>query len=96
MYADLPDYSNDMTGETGTATEFEQALSKEMSSAYAAYINGLGLKDPKTGEPFTLSDDGKSGSFYDYMVKETEVKRIVTGILGLSSVLSIFSIGNAS
>ena len=47
MYADLPDYSNDMTGETGTATAFEQALSKEMSSAYAAYINGLGLKDPK-------------------------------------------------
>ena len=67
----FPDYSNDMTGETGTATAFEQALSKEMSSAYAGgYINGLGLKDPKTGETLTLSDDGKSGSFYDYMVKE--------------------------
>ena len=100
MYADLPDYSNDMTGETGTATEFEQALSKEMSSAYAAYINGLGLKDPKTGEPLTLSDDGKSGSFYDYMVKETEgaattyLTRLKDGSLSVSYSLDDYLKGN--
>ena len=100
MYADLPDYSNDMTGETGTATEFEQALSKEMSSAYAAYINGLGLKDPKTGEPLTLSDDGKSGSFYDYMVKETEdaattyLTRLEDGSLSVSYSLDDYLKGN--
>lgn len=100
MYADLPDYSNDMTGETGTATAFEQALSKEMSSAYAAYINGLGLKDPKTGEPLTLSDDGKSGSFYDYMVKETEdaattyLTRLEDGSLSVSYSLDDYLKGN--
>ena len=100
MYADLPDYSNDMTGETGTATAFEQALSKEMSSAYAAYINGLGLKDPKTGETLTLSDDGKSGSFYDYMVKETEdaattyLTRLEDGSLSVSYSLDDYLKGN--
>lgn len=100
MYADLPDYSNDMTGENGTATEFEQALSKEMSSAYAAYVNGLGLKDPKTGEPLTLSDDGKSGSFYDYMVNETEdaattyLTRLEDGSLSVSYSLDDYLKGN--
>lgn len=100
MYADLPDYSNDMIGENGTATEFEQALSKEMSSAYAAYINGLGLKDPKTGETLTLSDDGKSGSFYDYMVKETEdaattyLARLEDGSLSVSYSLDDYLKGN--
>lgn len=100
MYADLPDYSNDMTGETGTATAFEQALSKEMSSAYAAYINGLGLKNPKTGEPLTLSDDGKYGSFYDYMVKETEdaattyLTRLKDGSLSVSYSLDDYLKGN--
>lgn len=100
MYADLPDYSNDMIGENGTATEFEQALSKEMSSAYAAYINGLGLKEPKTGETLTLSDDGKSGSFYDYMVKETEdaattyLARLEDGSLSVSYSLDDYLKGN--
>lgn len=100
MYADLPDYSNDMIGENGTATEFKQALSKEMSSAYAAYINGLGLKDPKTGETLTLSDDGKSGSFYDYMVKETEdaattyLARLEDGSLSVSYSLDDYLKGN--
>ena len=100
MYADLPDYSNDMIGENGTATEFKQALSKEMSSAYAAYINGLGLKDPKTGETLTLSDDGKSGSFYDYMVKETEdaattyLTRLEDGSLSVSYSLDDYLKGN--
>lgn len=100
MYADIPDYSNDMTGEIGTATEFEQALSKQMSSAYAAYINGLGLKNPKTGEPLTLSDDGKYGSFYDYMVKETEdaattyLTRLKDGSLSVSYSLDDYLKGN--
>ena len=100
MYADLPDYSNDMIGENGTATEFKQALSKEMSSAYAAYINGLGLKEPKTGETLTLSDDGKSGSFYDYMVKETEdaattyLARLEDGSLSVSYSLDDYLKGN--
>ena len=100
MYADIQDFSNDMTGETGTSTDFEQALSKEMASAYAAYINGLGLKDPETGEPLTLSDDGKSGSFYDYMVGQTEdaattyLTRLEDGSLGVTYSLDDYLKGN--
>ncbi len=100
MYADIQDYSNDMTGETGTSSDFEQALSKEMASAYAAYINGLGLKDPKTGEPLTLSDDGKSGSFYDYMVSQTEdaattyLTGLEDGSLGVTYSLDDYLKGN--
>ena len=100
MYADIQDYSNDMTGETGTSSDFEQALSKEMASAYAAYINGLGLKDPETGEPLTLSDDGKSGSFYDYMVGQTEdaattyLTRLEDGSLGVTYSLDDYLKGN--
>ncbi len=100
MYEDIQDYSNDMTGETGTSTDFEQALSKEMASAYAAYINGLGLKDPKIGEPLTLSDDGKSGSFYDYMVSQTEdaattyLTRLEDGSLGVTYSLDDYLKGN--
>ena len=100
MYEDIQDFSNDMTGETGTSTDFEQALSKEMASAYAAYINGLGLKDPETGEPLTLSDDGKSGSFYDYMVSQTEdaattyLTRLEDGSLSVSYSLDDYLKGN--
>lgn len=100
MYADIQDYNNDMTGETGTSTDFEQALSKEMASAYATYINGLGLKNPETGEPLTLSDDGKSGSFYDYMVKKTEdaattyLTKLEDGSLGVTYSLDDYLKGN--
>lgn len=54
---------------------FTGELSNDMSEAYAAYINELGLKDPN-GNTLTLeeSDSGiyTSGSYYDYMMEVTE------------------------
>lgn len=48
----------------------EQTISDELTTAYAAYINQLGLTD-ENGVPLTLeaSADGRyqAGSYYDYM-----------------------------
>ena len=54
---------------------FAQALSKDLATEYATYINDLGLKDPN-GNTLTLteSDSGifTSGSYYDYILSVTE------------------------
>lgn len=60
-----------MMGNTRTdRSEEEQTISDELTTAYAAYINQLGLTD-ENGEPLTLeaSADGRyqAGSYYDYM-----------------------------
>lgn len=60
-----------MMGNTRTdLSEEEQTISDELTTAYAAYINQLGLTD-ENGEPLTLeaSADGRdqAGSYYDYM-----------------------------
>lgn len=59
---------NCMCGPAETMTPFKEALSKELSSMYAEYINGLRLTHPQTGEALTLNSDGRSGSFYDYLM----------------------------
>lgn len=60
-----------MMGNTRTdLSEEEQTISDELTTAYAAYINQLGLTD-ENGAPLTLeaSADGRyqAGSYYDYM-----------------------------
>ncbi len=55
-------------GPAETMTPFKEALSKELASRYVAYINGLQLRHPQTGEALTLHPDGRSGSFYDYLM----------------------------
>ncbi len=60
-----------MMGNTRTdLSEEEQTISEELTTAYAAYINQLGLTD-ENGAPLTLeaSADGRyqAGSYYDYM-----------------------------
>ena len=60
-----------MMGNTRTdLSEEEQTISDELTTAYAAYINQLGLTD-ENGVPLTLeaSADGRyqAGSYYDYM-----------------------------
>lgn len=60
-----------MMGNTRTdLSEEEQTISGELTTAYAAYINQLGLTD-ENGAPLTLeaSADGRyqAGSYYDYM-----------------------------
>ena len=55
-------------GPAETMTPFKEALSKELSARYVAYINGLQLRHPQTGEALALNPDGRSGSFYDYLM----------------------------
>ena len=60
-----------MMGNTRTdLSEEEQTISDELTTAYAAYINQLGLTD-ENGAPLTLeaSADGRyqAGSYYDYL-----------------------------
>ncbi len=56
-------------------SEEEQAYSDGMASAFAAYINQLGLTDPE-GKPLTLSESEtgiwQSGSYYDYVKRTIE------------------------
>lgn len=63
-------------GSTRTSlSDEEQTYSDGMASAYAQYINGLGLTD-EDGNALTLeeSDDGiwQAGSYYDYLMKVVE------------------------
>ena len=60
-----------MMGNTRTdLSDQEQTISDELTTAYAAYINQLGLTD-ENGAPLTLeaSADGRyqAGSYYDYL-----------------------------
>lgn len=72
MYQNLQSYSNSRSGDSGESTDFEKAVSAQMASAYVDYINSLKLVNAETGEPLTLNGDGRSGSFYEYMVQEVE------------------------
>ena len=49
-------------------TLFKEALSRELSAMYVEYVNGLHLTHPQTGEALTLKPDGRSGSFYNYLM----------------------------
>jgi hypothetical protein len=55
---------------TRAATTWTSALSKDLASAYAGYINKLGLKD-KSGKVLTLDTASNgiytSGSYYEYL-----------------------------
>lgn len=55
-------------GEAGVMTPFEEALSEKLKDAYITYFNGLKLVDPDNGELLFLSEDGRSGSGYDYLM----------------------------
>lgn len=72
MYQNLQTYNNSRSGDSGESTDFEKAVSAQMASGYVDYINSLKLVNAETGEPLTLNEDGRSGSFYDYMVQEVE------------------------
>ena len=62
------DCENSPAGPAETMTPFKEALSAELSRRYVGYINAMGLKDPETGAPLTLTEDGRGGSFYDYQM----------------------------
>ena len=55
-------------GPAETMTPFKEALSQKLATEYVAYVNGLNLRHPQTGEALTLGADGRSGSFYAYLM----------------------------
>lgn len=55
-------------GPAETMTSFKEALSAKLAVRYVCYFNSLELKDPVTGAPLTLNEDGRSGSGYDYLM----------------------------
>lgn len=56
-------------GPSETMTPFKEQLSAIFAQRYVEYFNGLGLKNPVTGEPLLLGEDGRSGSGYDYLMQ---------------------------
>lgn len=67
---DVPPFLKDPNG--GRMTPFQRALSDALGERYLAYINGLGLTHPVTGEALTLNADARSGPFYDYLLGKLE------------------------
>ena len=55
-------------GPAETMDPFREALSAKLAEQYVGYINSLELRHPATGEILILSRDGRSGSFYDYLM----------------------------
>ena len=74
-------------GPAGRMSPFQKALSDELKASYIRYFNGLGLKDPVTGETLLLGEDGRSGSGYEYLMARLEdsvtdyLTRLDAGIL---------------
>lgn len=100
MYQNLQTYNNSRSGESGESTDFEKAVSAQMASGYVDYINSLKLVNTKTGEPLTLNEGGRSGSFYDYMVQEVEdaasvyLNKLSEGSLNMPYTLNDYLKGN--
>lgn len=100
MYQNLQTYNNSRSGESGESTDFEKAVSAQMASGYVDYINSLKLVNTKTGEPLTLNEGGRSGSFYDYMVQEVEdaasvyLNKLSEGSLNVPYTLNDYLKGN--
>ncbi|RHS84622.1 hypothetical protein [Clostridium sp. AM42-4] len=100
MYQNLQTYNNSRSGENGESTDFEKAVSAQMSSGYVDYINSLKLVDPESGEALNLGEDGRSGSFYNYMVAKVEdaatvyLEKISEGSLNVPYTLEDYLKGN--
>ena len=59
-------------GPSETMTPFKEALSRKLAKQYIAYFNAMELKDPVSGEVLRLSEDGRSGSGYAYLMEKLE------------------------
>ncbi len=55
-------------GPAETMDPFREALSLKLKEQYIEYVNSLCLRHPLTGEMLTLNPDGRSGSFYEYLM----------------------------
>lgn len=59
-----------MSGPSETMSPFKDALSAVLSRKYIEYFNDMELCDPDTGEKLYLGKDGRSGTAYDYLMKQ--------------------------
>lgn len=66
---ELPPFMKDKSNQL---TDFQKAFSQKLDRRYLDYVNGLKLTDPKTGDALILNEDGRSGSFYDYLIQKLE------------------------
>lgn len=57
-------------GPAGVMTPFEEALSGKLKDAYVAYFNSRKLVNPDSGEVLFLSEDGRGGSGYGYLMEK--------------------------
>ena len=82
-----PENEASPAGPAGVMTPFQAALSKKLAAQYVAYFNSLGLRDPETGEPLTLGEDGRSGTAFTYLMARLEdaaseyLRRLAAGTL---------------
>ena len=87
-------------GPAETMTPFKKALSAELAAQYVPYVNGLGLRDPQTGERLTLGQDGRNGSFYDFLMARLSdsatdfLRRLEVGALPLACSVQDYLDGN--
>ncbi|MCD8018243.1 MAG: prolyl oligopeptidase family serine peptidase [Clostridiales bacterium] len=68
MFSADKENENSPAGSAGVMTPFQEALSGKCKEAYIQYFNGLGLRNPETDEPMILSEDGRGGSAYEYLM----------------------------
>lgn len=71
-FAADPECEDSPAGPAETMTPFKAALSAELMKQYIRYLNSQQLQNPENGELFSLEPDGRSGSFYRYLMGRLE------------------------
>lgn len=72
MFGADKENENSPAGPAGVMTEFQEALSAKLTAQYITYFNSLGLTDPSDGTLLLIHSDGRSGSGYEYLMKQLE------------------------
>lgn len=72
MFCADKENENSPAGPAGVMTPFQEALSTKLKEKYIAYFNSLKLKHPEEGAELAIGADGRSGSGYDYMMRQLE------------------------
>lgn len=93
MYRADKKSENSPAGPAEVMSPFKEALSQALSRQYISYFNGLNLRDPETGEVLCLNEDGRSGSGYDYLMKQLEASASVY-LKGLSRGAQAYSVSD--
>lgn len=87
-------------GPAGVMTPFQEALSGKLKEKYIAYFNSLQLENPKDHTLLTLSEDGRGGSAYEYLMKvlgesaSVYLKKLEAGELDVSYTVEDYLTGN--